>query len=218
VSELIVEVLPLAVAIVLSPFPVIPAIMLLLTPRAVANGSAFLAGWIVGVAAALGAAVAVSTWVELAYGQPTWASWARIVLGAMLIVLGIAKWLKRGASNEAPAWMASLNTATPATSMKLGLLLSAANPKILVLAAAAGVTIGSAEPSLTVALAVGAMFVLIASVSVALPLLAYLVAGERVVPPLRRSRDWLEAHNDSVMSVVLVVIGLLVFLNGLDGV
>lgn len=207
----------MALAIVLSPFPVIPAIMLLLTARPVPAASAFLAGWVIGVAAALAAAVAISALVELAYGQPTWAAWVRIVLGVALIGLGLGKWLKRGAATQTPAWMASIVTATPVAAMKLGLLLSAANPKIVMLAAAAGVTIGAAEPPASVALGVAAVFVAIASVSVGLPLVAYVVAGQRVVPPLRRARDWLAAHNSTVMSIVFVVIGVMVLLNGVEG-
>ena len=48
------EVLPLALGIAASPFPVVPAILLLFTPRARASSSAFLAGWLVGVGAASG--------------------------------------------------------------------------------------------------------------------------------------------------------------------
>lgn len=219
-TELIVEVLPMAIAIALSPFPVIPAIMLLLTPRAVAGGSAFLAGWIVGVTLAVVAMVVLSTLVDLAYGTPTWAAWVRVVLGAALIGLGVAKWLQRRQVKKTPAWMASLNTASPGTAAKLGVLLSLANPKILMLAAAAGVSIGSADPqpsTATVAVVV-VVFVVISSVSVAAPLVAYLVAGERVAAPLRRARDWLESNNSAVMAVVFVVLGALVLLNGLEGV
>ncbi len=217
VAELVVEVLPLAVAIALSPFPIIPSIMLLLTRRPVAAGSAFLAGWVVGVTVAVTLAVLVSAWVELAYGTPTWVAWVRLVLGALLIGLGLRKWLNRGQVSSPPAWMSSLSTATPATGAKLGVLLSAANPKVLVLAAAAGLTIGAAEPAVAEAIKVSAAFVLMSSLTVALPLFAFLLAGERVLPPLRRARDWLEAHNAAVLAVVFVAIGLMVLVEGIRG-
>ena len=40
--------LPMAVAIALSPFAIIPAIVLLLTPRPREAAGAFLAGWVLG--------------------------------------------------------------------------------------------------------------------------------------------------------------------------
>ncbi|MCB0916592.1 MAG: GAP family protein [Actinobacteria bacterium] len=216
-AEILVEVLPLALAIALSPFPVIPSIMLLLTARPVAAGAAFLGGWVAGVTAALTVAVLVSAWVELAYGTPTWVSWVRLVLGAALIAFGVRKWLTRAQATSAPAWMSSLSSATPATGAKLGLLLSGANPKILVLAAAAGLAIGAAEPALAEAAAVMVPFVLLSSLTVALPLFSYLVAGERVAPPLRRARDWLETHNAAVLAVVFMAIGLMVLIEGISG-
>ena len=46
--------LPMAVAIALSPFAIIPAIVLLLTPRPREAAGAFLAGWVLGVALVAG--------------------------------------------------------------------------------------------------------------------------------------------------------------------
>ena len=48
-SSLIAEILPLALAIALSPFPIIPAILLLFTAQARSNSIAFLAGWFSGI-------------------------------------------------------------------------------------------------------------------------------------------------------------------------
>ncbi len=43
------EVTPLALGVALSPFPVVPAVLLLSTPRAKATAGAFLAGWAAGI-------------------------------------------------------------------------------------------------------------------------------------------------------------------------
>ena len=48
-GELIAEVLPLALAVALSPLPILPAILLLFTQKPRAAGFSFLAGWVVGV-------------------------------------------------------------------------------------------------------------------------------------------------------------------------
>jgi hypothetical protein len=41
--------LPLAIGIAISPIPIIAVVLMLTTPRAKANGLAFLAGWLLGL-------------------------------------------------------------------------------------------------------------------------------------------------------------------------
>jgi threonine/homoserine/homoserine lactone efflux protein len=211
------DLLPLALAIAASPFPVVPAILLLFTARPRATTAGFLTGWFVGVTAATTTFALLAEVVELADEPPTWASWTRVVLGLLLVVLGAREWLTRGADPKQPAWMAGLDTAVPSSALRLGLLLSAANPKIIVLAAAGGIVIGSA--GLAVASAIGATvaFALVASVTVAGPLLAYLVAGERALGLLGHVRAWLQRNSTAVMAIVLVLIGLALVSAGVSG-
>jgi threonine/homoserine/homoserine lactone efflux protein len=211
------DVLPLAVAIALSPFPVIPAILLLFTPRPRATGGAFLAGWALGVA---GTAVIVAALAGVLDGpdEPrTWAAPVRIVLGVVLLALGARQWAGRQQPKGKPSWLAALEDPSPGQALKLGLALSAANPKIVVLAAAAGVGIAAAELPIGRTVAVVALFTAIASTTVALPMLAYAIGGDRVLAPLGRARDWLDAHNAAVMAGVLVVIGGVLLVRGLTG-
>lgn len=216
-SEVLGEIVPLALAIAASPFPIIPAILLLFTARPRASGLSFLAGWFLGVLLATTVFVALAGVVEVGDETPAWASWARLLLGTALLVLGLSRWRSRHERTETPAWMASLDGATPASALRLGLLLSAANPKILILAAAAGIAIGSA--GLPGADVVGAIAVVtvIGSLSVALPVVLYLLGGERVLEPLGRARGWLERNNAAVMAVVITVIGVLLALKGYQG-
>jgi threonine/homoserine/homoserine lactone efflux protein len=217
VGEALADVVPLAVAIALSPFPVIPAILLLFTARPRATGGGFLAGWAIGVAGAAVAVAAVAGAVEGRDAPPAWAAPTRIVLGLALIALGVRQWLGRRKAKGAPAWMAALDDATPASALKLGLLLSAANPKIVVLAAAAGVGIGAAALPLGGTLLTVALFTAIASVTVALPMVAHAIGGDRALAPLGGARDWLEANNAAVMAVVFVVIGAVLLTRGIGG-
>lgn len=209
------EVLPLALGIAASPFPVVPAILLLFTPRARASSSAFLAGWVVGVGAATALATTLSEIVDQSGPAPAWASWLRVLLGAALVVYGATQWLGRGAEPEQPAWMRSIESAGPASAFRLALLLSAANPKVLLLAAAAGLSIGAGDLTLAGDAVAVLVFTLVASLSVATPVLAYLLLGDRVLGPLGRARDWLVRNNSAVMAVVLVVLGVLLLQKGL---
>ena len=206
-----------AIGIAASPFPVIPAILLLLTPRATANAASFLAGWAAGVLVATTAFVLLESVIELAEEAPTWVSWARVALGLALVVLGVRQWLSRREEQPAPAWMESLGSASPGSAARLGLLLSLANPKILLFCAAAGLGIGASSVTGVSAALTVVLFALAASVSVALPLLAHLVLGDRATAPLRTANDWLSEHNATVMALVLLVIGALVLSKGVSG-
>jgi hypothetical protein len=87
-----------------------------------------------------------------------------------------------------------LVTNAPPSALRLGLLLSAANPKIIVLSASGGLAIGSAGLAGTSAIGTTLAFGLVASVTVASPLLAHIVLGERVLVPLGHVRTWLQRN------------------------
>jgi threonine/homoserine/homoserine lactone efflux protein len=212
------DVLPLAAAIALSPFPVIPAILLLFTPRPRASGVGFLAGWATGIAGTAVLVAALAAVVEGGDQPPAWAAPTRIVLGVALLALGVRQWIGRREAKGTPAWMAALEDTTPAQAVKLGLLLSAANPKIVLLAAAAGVGIGAADlPPARVVLVI-LLFTVLASVTVTLPMVVHAVGGDRALAPLGRARAWLEANNAAVLAVVFVVIGAVLLVRGLGAV
>ena len=208
-SDLVAELVPIAVAIALSPFPVIPVVLLLLTERALANGGSFLAGWFGGLLGLTAIVALLAGVIELWDEAPTWAAWARLTLGVALIGFGVRSWFARGGGGETPSWMAALDDYTPSRSARLGLLLAVANPKSVLLVLAGGLTIGSAAlgPGRSALLVIG--FAAGAASAVALPVMLRLALGERVVAPLERLRTWLIEHNDAIVAVVMVVLGVL---------
>lgn len=217
-GEVLGEVVPLAIAVAASPFPIIPAVLLLFTPRARAGSLGLILGWLGGVLLAAGAFVLLATAIERTDEPPSWASWVRIGLGLLLIALGVRKWLTRNRKGDEPAWMQSIEGLTPRTAARLGFLLSAANPKVLMLTAAAGLAIGSAGLPTTEVLVGLFVFTAIAASTVTLPLLLYTVFGERILVPLGRVRQWLQDNNAAVMAVVVVLIGGYLTAKGLAGV
>src|ERR1043165_2201650 len=95
-GSVLAELIPLAMVVALSPVSIIPAVLVLHTPRPRPAGLAFLAGWLVGLAALTSIFLAVSGLIGGLGGKPPgWASWLRIVVGALLIVFGIYRWLNR---------------------------------------------------------------------------------------------------------------------------
>ena len=111
--------------------------------------------------------------------------------------------------------MAAIDTMTTGRGLVLGFLLSAVNPKNLLMGIAAGVIIGTAgltAGEVTLAIVV---FTLIAACTVAIPVIAYLVASTRMAGPLESLRTWLVQNNATVMAVLLLVIGVVVIGKGL---
>lgn len=211
------EIIPLALVIMLSPLSIIPAVLVLHSPRPRPAGLAYLAGWVLALAVLTAVFVGISGLIS-GFGQPPrWASWARIVVGVALIVFGIWRWATRHRSAHSPTWMRALTAASPARAGVTGALLAVVNPKVIFICAAAGLAAGADGIGVLGTWVLAAFFVVVAAASVALPILAYAVAGERLAGPLGRLKDWMERHNAALVAVILVVIGILVLYKGVHG-
>jgi sulfite exporter TauE/SafE len=57
--------------------------------------------------------------------------------------------------------------------------------------------------------------VLVAASTVAVPILGFLAAGDRLDDTLERVKVWMEENHAAMMAVILVVIGLIVLYNGI---
>ncbi|WP_137149012.1 GAP family protein [Mycolicibacterium sp. CR10] len=211
------ELIPLALVVAISPLSIIPAVLVLHTPRPKPTSLAYLGGWIFGLTALTAIFIQVSGLLGGLDETPAWASWLRIVIGIALIVFGVFRWLTRKRSAHSPAWMDKITSATPGRAAVIAAALVVVNPKVLFICAAAGLAIGSAGLGTAGAWISGAFYVLVAASSVAIPVLAYAVAGERLDGPLIRLKDWMERHNAALVAVILTVIGLLLLYKGVHG-
>jgi threonine/homoserine/homoserine lactone efflux protein len=211
------ELIPLALVVAISPLSIIPAVLVLHTPRPKPTSLAYLAGWILGLAALTAIFVEVSSLLGGLNKTPTWASWLRIVIGIALIVFGVFRWLTRKRSAHSPAWMKKITDATPGRAAVIAAALVVVNPKVLFICAAAGLAIGSAGLGTAGAWISVVFYVLVAASSAAIPVLAYAVAGERLDAPLTRLKDWMERHNAALVAAILVIIGVLVLYKGIHG-
>ena len=62
-----------------------------------------------------------------------------------------------------------------------------------------------------------AWYVVVAGSTVAIPILAYAVSGDRLDEPLKRLKDWTERQHAVLVAGILIVIGLLVTYRGIHG-
>ena len=82
-GQLILDLLPLVIGVMLSPLAIMALVAILVSDRARVNGSFYLVGWVLGLSIVL----AVSCWILLAIDihtlpdAPLWIAWVRIVIG-----------------------------------------------------------------------------------------------------------------------------------------
>jgi threonine/homoserine/homoserine lactone efflux protein len=211
-NEAIGQVLPFAVGVGLSPVPIIVVVLMLGTPRARANGPAFLLGWLAGLALVGAIVLLVSSGADATDdgGPATWISVLQVVLGVLLVLVAVKQWRGRPRGDEEaalPKWMQTIDSFGPGKALGFGVLLSGANPKNLLLtvgAAAAVAQTGIAAGQETIALAV---FVLIGTIGVGAPVISYFLLGERSRKPLDELKSWMAANNAVIMAVLTLVIG-----------
>jgi len=214
------EVLPFAIGIAISPVPIIAVILMLFSPRAKVNGPMFLLGWVLGLAVASGVVYLVSDAANASTDTTTsdTVSWVKIGLGVLLVALARRNWAKRpraGEAPELPKWMAMVDSITPFKALGLAVVLSAVNPKNLALAVAAAAGLGQLGISTGDAVVALVVFVVLASLSIAVPVVYDLVGGASAKATLEDMKSWLSANNDAVMAVLLLVFGVVLISKGL---
>jgi threonine/homoserine/homoserine lactone efflux protein len=216
------ESLAAAVVVAVSPLPIVAVVLMLVSARGRANGPAFLGGWIVGIAGtgALLLLVASSAGAH-DDGQPAdRVSWLKLVLGLGLLLLATRQWRGRphdGDEPPTPTWMGAVDAFTPAKAGGAGVVLSAVNPKNLLLLVAGMASIaqtGIPAGEQAVALVV---FTLVASLGVATPVVIAVAMGARAAPLLDRLKTWMATNNAVIMAVLLLVIGVKLIGDAISG-
>lgn len=207
--------IPLALVVSISPLSVIPAVLVLQTPRPRRTGLAFLGSWLLGLCALTAIFASSSDALDgLRKSPPTWASWLRVVLGLALIAFGIYRWLSREGHSDSTKWMRAFDTMTPRRAVITGLVLVIVRVEVLTMCALAGLAIGSSGLSRPDEWTAAVIFIAFAASSVAIPVLAYAAAGHRLDDAMARLKDWMERNNAALLAAILVLIGLMVLYNG----
>jgi Sap, sulfolipid-1-addressing protein len=207
--------IPLAAVIAISPLSIIPAVLVLQTPRPRPTSLAFLGGWVFGLAVLTVGFVAGSAALgDMHNSPPTWASWLRVVLGSVLIAFGLYRWFTRHGHSESPRWMRAFATISPRRAAITALVLTVVRLEVLIMCVAGGVVIGTGHLGSMGEWVSAAYFVALSASTVAIPILAYAVMGHRLDEPLGRLKVWMEQNNAALLASVLLLIGLMVLYKG----
>ncbi len=216
------QILPLAVGVAVSPLPIIAVILMLVTPRASVNGPMFVIDWLLGLGI-VGTVVLLLADPAGASedGEPaTWVSWLKLVLGVLLLLVAAKQWRSRpheGEDPPAPKWMGAIESFGPGKALAAGVILSAANPKNLLLSIAAAAAIAATGISGTEQAVAYAVFALIGTIGVAVPVFIYFALGSRSAELLDRLKGWMAANNAVIMTVLLLVIGVKLIGDAISG-
>lgn len=220
-GQVISSILPEAVGVAISPVPIIAVVLLLATPRGKGNGLALLLGWLVGLAAVGTIVLLLADPAEAAGddGPADWVGWFILILGVLAVLGGLGQYRNRPRGDDEPAmpkWMSTVDKFTPGRSAAIGLALAAINPKNLTLtlaaaAAIAGAGLDTGESYLTLAI-----FVIIGTIGLAIPIGIYFLGGDKASETLNDLRHWLAVHNPAIMTVLFIVIGMKLIGSGLQ--
>jgi hypothetical protein len=213
------ELLPIALAVALSSVPIMATVTILLSPTGARPALAFLISWVAGMFLVAGV---FSLFLQTAPLGPTTASQptigvAEMVVGVALSGYGLWMLLRRRPttpSSELPRWLRAVGTVRPSAAAGLALVLNV-RPKALLLAAATGLFIGPAHlnpPDATICLA---LYTVIGASTVGVPVILALTHPGTIERPLRAAKAWIARNSRSVTLVVVIVVGVVVFGNGL---
>jgi threonine/homoserine/homoserine lactone efflux protein len=204
------DLLPSALAVALSPVPIIAIVVVLGGAHPRTAGPAFTAGWVAGLLAVSVVVVVVLGPSSDADSDDPGLDWFKIAIGLLFFAMAAQQWRKRPKPGEAPkepGWMATMDSAPPARAAVLGAALSGANPKNLALTLAASASIAEAGLGSAGTVSAVAVFIAVGSLTVGGALIFYVLAGARAAPPLAAVKEFMATNNAAIMMIILLLLG-----------
>jgi hypothetical protein len=226
-GPLIVQLVPVALGVVLSPLAIMALVAILLSRLARVNGIAYLIGWAIGICGLLALFLWLFTLLEVQarHEPPLWVALLRLVIGLLLV--GAAVWVyRRGADRirrmaaasspkevaraaTLPGWLQSVSTFRPGRSLLLGVGLFVVNPVDASCAIIAALDIALAPISTGASIGVAIVFAVVGILPIAIPVLWVVFAGAKAQPGLDRIRTWIAGNTHVMNAGLLLVIGAL---------
>lgn len=207
------DILPTAIGVAISCLGIVAVILMLFSKNARSNSIGYFIGWFLGIVIVLTIVVFIVTPTQAATGGEAspLSGIVYLLLALLFFYLAYKDWKKRpkpGEQGEMPKWMSSIDSMTAGKALGLGVLLSGINPKNMALIIAAGVSIVGAELETTQTIIVMIIFIIIACVSIAIPVIIYLTMGEKATPMLNSWKSWLTFNNATVMMILFLLFGV----------
>ena len=205
-------------AIAISPLRISAVTLVLISPGRRGRGVLFLIGYVVAITiVTFGALILAGQLESQDLELDETSAVVLIVIGLGLI--SIATWQMRqrhSGETAMPKWMTLIGDLGLPTSFLLGAGFSVLSFKNLSLTAAAVLAISAADLSNFVSALMAIVFIAIASLGVAMPVVLSWIGGNTAGGDLDRIKNWLVAHNALVVGGGLLVFGFLLVAKGLS--
>lgn len=235
-GSLLLQQIPLALGIIMSPLAVVAVVAVLFSDRARINSIAYLIGWFLGIIVSLSVSFAILTALQVHQRThpPLWVPILHLILGAVLLagawfvytrshrrMHAMAEATGPGgiaaAAPQLPKMLQSVEHFTPGRSGILGFALFILNPIDMscAIAAAMNFRLSSAAPSAQWASAV--VFALVSASSVAVPVALLLIKKEKATEPLQRIRTWIATNTHLLNVGLLILIAAMQISKGIQG-
>lgn len=205
------ELLPLATAEIISPMAIAAIIAILLSPRAKKNGFAFSGASFLttAVVVLLAAFTTKGAGAASSSGDDMVVFVLAVILGIAFTVLALVSWHGRpraGMSAKEPAWLSAVDGLQAGKAFGLGLLMAATNSKNLPVDLKAGALIGASDLALPLAICLGLLFALVASLGVLVPTVLAATGSPAIDRFLKETKAELIAHNAIIMAVLFAML------------
>jgi hypothetical protein len=202
---MVLDLMLIGLAITLEPFPLTAFILVLSAEKGIWKGLAFILGWLACLVIVIAAVLATTE------GNPPRPQTApsttvlaiKLALGVALILLAERQRRRMGRPRKPPGWMARLDKLSLWAAAGLAIFLQ---PWALVAAGAA--TVVQAKLSTTGDYLTLVLFCLLATASFLYLELYALFAPAAATTRLGQMRTWLDTHQDQVIVLVLLLLGL----------
>ena len=226
-GELIAQLVPTSLGVVLSPLAIMALVAVLLSKLARVNGVAYLIGWSLGIVGLILIFLRLFQHLEIRtpVQPPLWVSLLRLLFAGVLI--GGSVWVYRKGARRTkrmaaatttrevaqaatlPGWLQSVSSFKPGRCFLLGLGLFVLNPVDASCAVIAALDIALADVTNDQAFVVAIGFSVVGILPIAVPVGWLLVAGERAQPSLDTIRTWIASNTHVLNAALLLVIGVL---------
>jgi hypothetical protein len=184
------------------------------------NAIAFLSGFLLGTTIACGVGLAVGqTTVDRLDSHATFKAAVTVLFGAALVVVGLrarrvpARSTERG--SRSTAILAGLRNVGPAATFSMAGLLGFGGPKRLLLTFLAMASATEAQLRDLVDLGLVALYLVVSSILVLVPVGLVVLAGDRADATLARGQTWLTEHAGALRVWLALGIGAALIADGL---
>ena len=191
--------------------PIIASVTLLSTAHGKRNAAYFIAT-VIFVMLAVGSLTIFVLGSENSSSSSTGGAAVQAVFGLIFLAVAVQQWRTKPEEGKDPGWMKALDKAGLVAGVVLGVSLT--NYALLTTGLQKIVTSGLDASAQTSALV---FFTVVATSTIVLPLIIYLVRPVWAKDKLGRLRDWLMLHNRVILITVFGLMGLLFTVQGITG-